>query len=87
MSQPCGSWLVGPRSGNSWKKGKASLQEYVLCDTRYYEISLISVARFTVVWWLASSRGRFSGVVCWWDQRHSILAALLDEKIFFVSYE
>ena len=46
MSQPCGSSLLGPRSGNSWKKGKASLQEYVLGDTRYHEIILISVACF-----------------------------------------
>ena len=37
---------VCPRSGNSWKKGKASLQEYVLGDTRYHEIILISVACF-----------------------------------------
>ena len=28
------------------EEGKASLQEYVLPETRYYEINLISVARF-----------------------------------------
>ena len=37
---------VCPRFGNSWKKGKASLQEYVLRDSGYYEISLIPVDRF-----------------------------------------
>ena len=70
-----------PRSRDSRKKGKASLQEYVLRQTRYYEIRLISVARFTVFWWLALSRRWLSGVECWWERRHSILVALLDEKI------
>ena len=35
-----------PRFGNSWKKGNASLQEYGLRDTRYYEVCLISVDLF-----------------------------------------
>ena len=37
---------MGPRSSDSQNKGKTFLQEYVLRDTRYYEVRLLSVARF-----------------------------------------
>ena len=36
----CRSHLC-PRFGNSWQKKKPSSLEYVLRDTRYYEISLL----------------------------------------------
>ena len=35
---------------------------------------------------LALSKRQFSGVVCSWERRHSILLALFGEHTFFVSY-
>ena len=43
-------------------------------------------SKFVSLSLLALPRRRFSGVVCSWVRRHSILLALLGENTFFVSY-
>ena len=37
----------------------------------------------TVFWWLALARAQFTGRVCWWDLRHSVLVARFGEKAVY----
>ena len=39
----------------------------------------------TVFWWLALVRRQFTGVVCWWEQIHSVLVARFGEKTVYRS--
>ena len=39
--------------------------------------------KVTVFWWLAWVRSRFSGVLCWWERGHSVLAKAQRVRCFW----
>ena len=38
-----------------------------------------------VTWWLALARRKYSGLVCWWERRYSVMVASFGAKLVFGS--